>query len=91
MKRWKPENPFELESLEPRLLLSGESLLDGLASLADEDPGLTSWEEFLLSTEIQTQESAPQESESYDPAQGLDDLYSVSATQKTRMTQTIGR
>ena len=84
MKRSAPHNPFELESLEERILLSADSLLGGLAGAApdnldpffDIDLGLPPLVEVPLSENTHLQESTPYDSESYDPSQKLDDIFS---------------
>ena len=81
MKQSEPPNPFELEMLEERILLSADSLLGGLPGAApdnfgpllDVTPLLPPLEEVLLSDDDCQQENC---SLQYDPAQGLDDIFS---------------
>ncbi|MFC1869156.1 LEPR-XLL domain-containing protein, partial [Thermodesulfobacteriota bacterium] len=38
MKRSQPPNPFELENLEPRILLSGDPLVGMVDAIAPDEP-----------------------------------------------------
>ena len=84
MIRSGTHNPFELESLEERILLSADSLLGGLAGAApdnldplfDMDLRLPPLEEVPLLENTHLQESTPYDSEPYDPCQKLDDIFS---------------
>ena len=84
MKRSEPPNLFELEMLEERILLSADSLLGGLPQAAPDDvnplfdsnPALPPLEEVLLSEGTCQQQSSSYASDSYDPAQNLEDIFS---------------
>ena len=84
MKRSEPPNPFELEMLEERILLSADSLLggvprgapDNLHPLFDINPVLPPLEEVQLSQDPHFKEPSAYESELYDPSQKLDDMFS---------------
>ncbi len=100
MKRPEPHKLFELESLEQRLLLSGDSLFGALPATAlDEadsplyvEPSVAPSEEVLLSSQDQVQGLGAEESEPYDPSQGLEDIFSglsvpISDAQQGQATQ----
>jgi hypothetical protein len=84
VKRSEPRNLFELESLEERILLSGEGLVsslpgaapDELEPLFDPDSLLPPLEEVLLADSYCTEENCSHHSEPYDPSQNLDDIFS---------------
>ena len=81
MNRKRPHKRFELENLEPRILLSGDPLLGAIASLAPADPDseespLSTLEEVLTSEETDAYDSPSADSESYDPGAPLDDIFS---------------
>ena len=86
MKYSKPHKSFELESLEPRILLSGEGLIEA-AALDSSDPSLASFEnlfaassqteEILIPLEESQQNYSSQNDGSYDPANRIDDLFSL--------------
>ena len=84
MGRSEPQNLFQLEGLEPRILLSVDSPLgamqvgapDELDPLFDSDSHIPPAEEVLLSHEGDTQEPSSSHSDSYDPAEQLDDIFS---------------
>jgi hypothetical protein len=83
LKRSRSQNLFELEGLEPRILLSGDSLLAGMPiGMSDKpdplfatDPGLSPLEEVHLSDEDYAQETSPRHADPYNPADKLDDLF----------------
>jgi hypothetical protein len=83
MKLLESQNLFELETLEPRILLSGDSFLAGLAAampddsdrLLNTDPGLSPSEEIRQSDEDYLQETSSQHSDPYDPAHKIEDLF----------------
>jgi hypothetical protein len=84
MKQSNPPNPFELEMLEERILLSADSLLAGLPQAApdsvnplfDSNPVLPPLEEVLLSEGTYQQQSSSYASDAYDPSQKLEDIFS---------------
>ncbi|MBW1860844.1 MAG: LEPR-XLL domain-containing protein, partial [Deltaproteobacteria bacterium] len=83
MKRSQPPNPFELENLEPRILLSGDPLVGIVDSIAPDeldspDTGLEipPLEEKLNSGEDDSQNPTYQQSLQYDPSQNLTDIFS---------------
>ncbi len=83
MKRSQPPNPFELENLEQRVMLSGDPLVGGLQAIAPDEldpfaghvetPPL---EESLISGDDTSQDPTPQKSTPYDPSQNLSDIFS---------------
>ncbi|MCD6137516.1 MAG: LEPR-XLL domain-containing protein, partial [Deltaproteobacteria bacterium] len=84
MKRSQLPNLFELESLEERIMLSGDPLfgaihvvapdqLDRLFDAAPEAPGV---EEVLISGEDTSQDQSAHQPSEYDPAKNLDDIFS---------------
>ena len=81
MNRKRPHKRFELENLEPRILLSGDPLVGAIASLAPADPDseqspLSTLEEVLTSEETDAYDSPSADSESDDPGAPLDDIFS---------------
>ena len=81
MSRKRSHKRYELENLEPRILLSGDPLVGALASLApggpeSEESALTSLEEVLASEESNAYSPSSSDSASYDPAASLDDIFS---------------
>jgi len=83
MKQSEPQNLFELEGLEQRILLSGDPLpgviLAGLPEepdpLFDTDPGFSSVEEVQLSDPDYLQETSPQDSDLYNPSDEIVDIF----------------
>ncbi|MBN2061049.1 MAG: LEPR-XLL domain-containing protein, partial [Deltaproteobacteria bacterium] len=82
MKRSQSPNPFELENLEPRVLLSGDPILGiGVAAVSDEpdflDTGLDKppIEESLKPDQTGLQNTLEQQSTIYDPSQNLTDIF----------------
>ena len=83
MKQSQPQNLFELEGLEQRILLSGDPLpgivLAGLPeepdSMFDTDPGLSPVEDVQLSDHDYLQETSSQDSDSYDPSDEIVDIF----------------
>jgi hypothetical protein len=77
----KGKSLFELESLEQRILLSGDPLLGAVDlgapeepdSLLTKEPGAPQVEEIQLSDEDLPQGQSPQRSPEYDPTAGLSD------------------
>ena len=82
MHRKRSDNKrYQLENLEPRILLSADPLVGAVASLAlgeqdSEESPLTTLEEVLASEESKAYDSPSPDSESYDPAESLDDIFS---------------
>ncbi len=81
LKRQRPHKRYEIENLEPRILLSGDPLVGALASIAPGDPdseesSYTTLEEVLASEESNAYDPPSADSESYDPAESLDDIFS---------------
>ena len=84
MKRSESPNPFELEMLEERILLSADSLLGGLLVAApdtldpplDINPVLPPLEEVQLSEDPHSEHHSVYDSRPYDPSQKLDDIFS---------------
>ena len=79
MKRKRLEKRFELENLEPRILLSGDPLVGALAAIAPGDPdadktGLSSLEEVLTADQTKLEASAASP-ESYNPEDSIDDIF----------------
>ncbi|MFC1891596.1 LEPR-XLL domain-containing protein, partial [Thermodesulfobacteriota bacterium] len=83
MKRFQPPNPFELENLEPRILLSGDPLVGMVDAIAPDEPDsldlgleIPPLEEYLNSGDDKLQDPAYQQSLQYDPSQNLTDIFS---------------
>ena len=81
MSRKRTHKRYELENLEPRILLSGDPLVGAVAALAPGDPdseesALASTEEVLGSEESNVYDPPSADSESYDPSEPLDDIFS---------------
>jgi hypothetical protein len=81
MKRRRPQNPFELENLEPRILLSSDSLAGAVHATAPEefnplDIGLEipPIEEIAHSQETSNQTTYQQPIQ-YDPSQNVADIF----------------
>ncbi|MCM2264708.1 MAG: LEPR-XLL domain-containing protein, partial [Desulfuromonadales bacterium] len=84
MKLSRHQNIFDLENLEPRILLSGEGLLDPTAPDGSDSP-LTTFdslsaasppaEEVVLSQDESRQNLANQEPIEYNPAEQIGDLF----------------
>ena len=83
MKRSQPPNQFELETLEPRILLSGD-LLVGLANTIapdkmepfDLDLGTSPLNETLIQGEIDSQNTPYSHDLQYDPSRNIVDIFS---------------
>ena len=80
MKRIRPQNPFELENLEPRILLSSDSLVGAVHATALEkfDPldmgqEIPPIEEIAYSQETSNQ--TYQQPIQYDPSQNVADIF----------------
>ena len=91
MKRSQPPNPFELEGLEQRILLSGDSLSAGIRAIAPDDLDLFN-QPFELEEIQSTSEDLSQQSiqQSYDPSDNLTDLFSGLAAQDPFADQDSG-
>ena len=84
MKRSAPPNLFELENLEPRILLSGDPLLGAvqigapgeLDPLSDNDQFNTPAEEIKISDEDLPSESPTRVISDYNPSQELENIFS---------------
>jgi hypothetical protein len=77
VKRSQPPNPFELEGLEQRILLSGDSLSAGIRAIAPDD--LDAFDQPFQLEEIQTtSEDLSQQNiqQTYNPSDNLTDLFS---------------
>ena len=83
MKQSEPQNLFELEGLEQRILLSGDLFLGAISAglpdepdpLFDADSGLPSVEEVQLSDHDCLQNTSPQGSDPYNPSDELVDIF----------------
>ncbi|NJC87912.1 MAG: hypothetical protein FIB02_05170, partial [Desulfuromonas sp.] len=81
MQPSRPHNLFDLENLEPRILLSGESLLDptpldsSLAPLTSPFDASSQVEEIALSQEDSLRNSSIGRAVEYNPAERIDDLF----------------
>jgi hypothetical protein len=84
LKRSEPKNLFELENLEQRILLSGDSLVgampgaapDELEPLFDPDSVLPPVEEVLLTDDHCQEENCSLQSDPYDPSEQVDNIFS---------------
>ncbi|MFC1869575.1 LEPR-XLL domain-containing protein, partial [Thermodesulfobacteriota bacterium] len=83
MKRSQPPNPFELENLESRILLSGDPLVGMVDSIVPDEPDsldtgleIPPLEENFNSGENDSQNPIYQQSLQYDPSQNLTGLFS---------------
>ena len=85
MKRSQPPNPFELEGLEQRILLSGDSLSAGIRAIAPDDLDLFN-QSFELEEIQSTSEDLSQQSiqQSYNPSDNLTDIFSGLAAKPFR-------
>ena len=83
MKDPEPHNIFNLESLEPRIMLSGDPLLgavdfsapDEQEDLFKNDSEAPAAEEIFLTQESQTSEKFPADSDQYQPSNSLEDIF----------------
>ena len=81
MKRPGPNNRFELESLEPRILLSVDGSLASPCDLSDECESefdtdlLPQIDEIALGDEDRLEENSYQNQTTYDPSQSIDDIF----------------
>ena len=81
MKRSGPHNRFELENLEPRILLSADTAAALPCDLTDEcesDLGtdlLPHIDEVAIGDEDRLEENSYQNQTTYDPSQSLDDIF----------------
>jgi len=81
LKRSGPHNRFELESLEPRILLSADAALASPCDLPDEcesDFGidlLPQIDEVAIGDEDRLEENSYQNQTTYDPSQSIDDIF----------------
>jgi len=82
LARFQPPNPFELENLEPRILLSGDPLVGLANTLAPGEPDLLETglelppiEESIPPGAGDSQSSAYQQTLQYDPSQNLTDIF----------------
>jgi hypothetical protein len=81
LKRSGPHNRFELENLEPRILLSADAVLVSPFDLPDEcesDFGidlLPQIDEVVIGDEDRLKENSYQNQTTYDPSQSIDDIF----------------
>ena len=83
MKDPEPHNLFNLESLEPRIMLSGDPLLgavdlsapDEQEDLIKNDSEVPPAEEIFLNQEIQTSANFLTNPDEYQPSNSLDDIF----------------
>ena len=81
MKRSGPHNRFELENLEPRILLSADAAVASPCDLLDDcesDLGtdlLPQIDEVALGDEDRLEENSYQNQTTYDPSQSIDDIF----------------
>ena len=82
MKRSQPPNPFELENLEQRILLSSDAAAGAVQAIAPDevdlfDTGLETppLEETWIPSDGASQNASYDNSLQYDPSQNLDDLF----------------
>ncbi len=76
MKKSQPPNRFDLENLEQRILLSGDSLSAATRAIAPDDLDL--FDQPFQLEEIQSTEELSQQNiqQSYDPSDNLTDIFS---------------
>jgi len=81
LKRSSPHNRFELENLEPRILLSADAALASPCDLPDECESdfstdlLPQIDEVALGDEDRLEENSYQNQTTYDPSQSIDDIF----------------